>query len=160
MLVDFNGEVNLKHLLAVTTGVIGRPEARLLDPSVVLWHPEEGNPMNLFLERWSIRVAGCLDDGDAPSIPAFWDEYRHCLSTDSSRSSSGSHELGSRGSGGGNAGAGAPAGTGEDKYLDDMIMEEAAKVSRLQSMRRTLAKTDSTRLLVLRNMLALIPIAP
>lgn len=115
MLVNFNGEVNLKHLLAVSTNVTGYQEPRSLDPSVVLWQPEESTPMNIFLERWATQVARCLNDYEAPSIPVFWDKYQEYLSSNSSRRSSGNHK--------------SEFHRAADRSLDDMIAEEKAKVS-------------------------------
>ena len=74
--------------------------------------------MNTFLEKWALKVGGCLNNHQAPSIPAFWEEYRsltpemgHPVIRDTILGNGGALAMGS----------------GMD--LDAMILEEAAKAS-------------------------------
>lgn len=122
ILVDFKDQVGLKHLIASNMAPRGGhlPEASTLSPSVVLWHPEEGSIMNDFLEKWTLKVGGCVDNYEAPSIPVFWEEY---INPAHNQGQSGGGDLIEH-----NEVASLPA-EGADMDLDDMIMAEAAKVS-------------------------------
>jgi len=122
VLVELGGDIAIKHLIAVTDlgpHGSGLPQARHLSPGL-LWHPQEGSSMNVFLEKWAIKAAGGLPSDQGPSISAFWEEYNSRIIEVGN--TEGTELLG-------NSDAGLLPAGGATLDMEDLIMEGAAKVS-------------------------------